>query len=540
MIRIILIIAGLLSLFSVQTALACGGFFCQFLPVNQAGEQILFRQESDQITTMVRILYTGEAENFGWVLPVPGTPELSIGSDTTFIELEQLTRPRFILERTGEACPIAIDDSSGSVIGALEDNNENDSVTIEQTLTVGPFDAQIISSEDSQALALWLADNNFDLSDRGVELLQPYIDANMKFVVLNLQSDRDVGDIQPIILKYNSEQPVIPLRLTAVAAEDDMGILVWLLGESRAVPDNFLHVTPNYTRLNWYTGSNNAYVSYQNLITAAMDEAGGQGFATDYAGRFENLVDNLTSPQAFTDLLASLELVSAAEFVQALWTGVFDPAVSGAISSLLPLPDGQSANLYTDAVAIATQFTEQQLTNARSELEDIMQNQLIEPLQNAMDILDDDLYLTRLYTTLSADEMLTDPSFVFNSDLPNQALERNASLQANCTDRGTEWILTLGAGTGRDDVVVIDGRGQPPITVPNLDQGASWQIAQTSAQGSPDIKEETDFAVAKVGAFENSESDNGGSGAISWPLFALLALGLLRLLRPSLTSRSYR
>lgn len=141
---------------------------------------------------------------------------------------------------------------------------------------MGPFDAQIISGDDSQAVASWLAENNFDLTDRGAELLEPYVDANMKFVVLKLQSDRDVGNIQPIIMKYESEQPMIPLRLTAIAAEDDMGVLVWLLSDSRAVPENFLHVTPNYTQLNWYTGSRNAYVSYQSLITAAMDEAGGQ------------------------------------------------------------------------------------------------------------------------------------------------------------------------------------------------------------------------------------------------------------------------
>ena len=104
-------------------------------------------------------------------------------------------------------------------------------------------------------------------------------------------------------MNYESDQPMIPIRLTAVAALPDMGVLVWLLGSARAVPLNYLHVTPNYTRLNWYAGTTNAYASYQTLITAAMDEAGGQGFATDYAGRGLDLLGALPTVESLGDEL---------------------------------------------------------------------------------------------------------------------------------------------------------------------------------------------------------------------------------------------
>jgi hypothetical protein len=471
----------------------------------------------------VRILYTGEAEGFAWVLPVPATPELSIGSDTTFTELEFMTRPQFVLERTGEACPVESATTTNADSG-LGQPPTSGGVTIEETLNVGPFDAQIISSDDSAALATWLEENNFDLSERGIELLQPYIDDQMKFVVLKLQSNKTSGDIKPIILNYQNNKPQIPMRLTAVAAEDDMGILVWVLGESRAVPDNFLHVVPNYTKLNWYTGANNAYASYQDLITAAMNEAGGQGFATDMASPTENLTDTLTTADTFINLLASFENSSDAEFIQGIWSQSFNAIIFNSVIAALPLPNGQSSSVYTDVNALATQFTPEQLSDARNDRRLTIEEQLITPLQNSMDILDDDLYLTRLYTTLSADEMLTDPSFVFNSDMPDQAQTRNASLNASCSSGVTSWTLTLGEGTGRDDSLVINGKGDLPVTAQIAEQQASWQIAVTAESGEPQVTVERSFPVAKVNTLEKK-----GSGSLG--LLLLLLSGALIKLR---------
>ncbi len=508
-------------------SMACGGFFCQLLPIDQAGEQIVFRKEGNQITTMVRIQYAGEAENFGWVLPVPNTPELSLGSDLVFTQLDIATRPQFILERTGEACPRpqavnTAPDSDGD--GAFEGVG-NEAVVVEQRISIGPFDAQVISSDDPLAVASWLAENNFDLSDRGEELLTPYVDDGMKFVVLKLQNDSEVGDIQPIIMQYESELPMIPLRLTAIAAEEDMGILVWLLSDSRAVPENFLHVTPNYTRLNWYTGSRNAYASYQGLITDAMDEAGGQGFATDYAGRFENLSERLADPEDMENAMAALVGASNSEFLAGVRNNIFDSRIAAAYLELLPLPAGQSTNIYFDSLALATQYTVDELVSARAAIEALVQDEIIVPIQNAREVLVGGAYLTRLYTTLSPDEMLLDPVFVFNDDMPDQQLERHANLNMTCTDNGTEWTLTLGGGTGRNDQLVIDGRGQIPTSEPDVAQAFTWQIEKTSADGSPIVESENDFNVAKVGAFEN----RSGGGSAGWVL--LLISGLLLLVR---------
>ena len=81
----------------VPSASACGGFFCQTLPIDQAGEQIVFRQEGDQISAMVQIQYVGDAPDFGWVVPVPNVPTFALGNNQVFTQLELATRPQFNL-----------------------------------------------------------------------------------------------------------------------------------------------------------------------------------------------------------------------------------------------------------------------------------------------------------------------------------------------------------------------------------------------------------------------------------------------------------
>lgn len=509
--------------------LACGGFFCDFVPIDQAGEQIIFRQQDGETTAMIKIDYVGNAEDFGWVLPVPEAPLISLGSDITFTELELNTRPQFLLERVGQACQIAVpaNNSSVPVVFSSSASSSPSSVTIEQTLSVGPFDALVVSSDDPQALAQWLDENNLDLTDRGSELLAPYIQAKSKFVVLKLKNNANVGSIQPIILKYKSSTPVIPMTLTAVAAQDNMGVLVWLLGNGRGVPKNFKHVTPNYTRLNWFSSNRSAYASYQTLITQAMDEAGGQGFATDFAGLLPNLVEQLTTAQGWTARLAGLESASDAKFIAEIWD-TFDATAQQSVRAALPT---SNAFVYAQPLTMAEVFTQEQLAQARSQVFQDIDEQIITPLANAIDILDDDLYMTRLYTTLSADEMTVNPEFTFNTAMEGQSLTRNATLTASCTDGQSEWTLKLGKGTGRDDELVIEGWQPVPFRAVATEQQASWRVEKTSATANPVLLAENKFQVLSLGEkpveLEVEDPSKKKGGSLNLLMLWVLSLGLL-------------
>ena len=393
---------------------ACGGFFCQLTPINQASEQIVFRKDGNQITAMIQIQFAGNAEDFSWVVPVPALPDdILLGSNQTFTDLEIATRPQFNLERRGQGCfsqdvfasPVALENSADA-------SAESGGVVVEDVRNVGGYEVTTISGDNADSISQWLMDNNYDLTANGEALLAPYVEAGMKFVAAKLQQDRGTGSIQPLILKYQSDKPVVPIRLTAVAAVEDMGVLVWLLGDARAVPDNYLHVTPNYTRLDWFNGTQNAYGSYQQLITDAMNEAGGQGFATDYAGRFENLEDALSSASDLEEQLSRLDDSPDPEYLSIV-QGIFasDGVVIDVISNALPLPDGESLFSYREQQFLVTNYTAAELSAARSLVDAAIRSEVIAPVQTSVDVLGGNRYMTRLFTTLSADCLLyTSPS----------------------------------------------------------------------------------------------------------------------------------
>lgn len=493
-----------------RLASACGGFFCQSVPINQAGEQIIFRRDGNMVTAVILIQYAGAAEDFSWVLPVPGIPEISVGNDQVFSELELATRPQFNLEIVGSDCPVDFD-FFGDVSLAADPGVQlapeaADSVTILEELVVGPFDIVVVTSDDAEALATWLADNDYDLSDRGEELIAPYVAEGMNFVAMRLRQDQGVGDLQPLIVEYMSPQPMIPIRLTAVAADPDMGVLVWLLGESRAVPTNYLAVEVNYTRLNWYSGTTSAYVSYQGLVTAAMDEAGGQGFATDYAGTdIDSFVSQLTSSQVLRDELTRLAALSTNDFYRDIAFNFFfgQSKILDIQRRRLPLPEGQDEFIYSVPELLADVFGDEMLTTVKGLiLGDLLDSEVI-PLEETLTIFDNVRYMTRLFTTLSPEDMTLDPVFDFNPDLGDQALVRNAKITLECLNDQTHWQLELGSGTGRDGEVVIEGFGESPVFgfsgPPTIDQPAVATTARVSSVGLPQLVTENDLGMATVG-----------------------------------------
>lgn len=541
--RIAVAALGLVGIMATPPLLACGGFFCQAIPINQAGEQIIFRQDGNIVTAVVLIQYQGNAADFSWVVPVPGIPELSTGSDLVFAPLEFATRPRFNLERIGEPC---IDPNRGGISGPFaisetaDGAGEDDGVEVLETLVVGPFDIEIVASDDAEALAAWLEENNYDLSDRGRDLIAPYVDEGMNFVALKLRQDQGVGDLQPLIMRYESQQPMIPIRLTAVAALPDMGVIVWLLGESRAVPLNYLHVTPNYTRLNWYFGPFAAFASYQGLITAAMNEAGGQGFATDYAGRDLDVLSQLPTAVSLGDELLRLTAITDdATFVASLAGGfVFSQTkVLEILRRHLPLPEGESEFIYQFPELLTDLFADD-LTTARAAIVTELNDDVIAPLSETLAVFDGDPYMTRLFTTLSADEMTLDPAFSFNPDLPDQGLDRNAILESSCSGGASRWTLTLGEGTGRDGEVVIDGFGSPPIfTPPIIDQDSIWRTEWVTASGPAEVVTQKQFPLAQIIGDDADPIDVNlcgtsiaqcGAGILGVLMFTMLGLRSMR------------
>ncbi len=528
-----------------NSALACGGFFCsQSAPVFQAAERIIFAQDGEHVTQIVEVLYEGPSEKFSWVLPVPGIPVPDVSSKQVFDRLDAATAPRYILERDYSCFNYNYWYAGGDVGLTTGSPTAEESspppVTVLDAGSVGPFDYETISinvDDDPAAVAVeWLQDNGYDVTETTGDLLGPYLANGLNLIAFRLQKGQSSGAIRPIVLEYEAEKMAIPIRPTSVAANNDMPVLVWTLGAHRAVPTNYYGLEINELLIDWFNPSS----SYEAVVTAAANESGGQGFVTELAtdaGQFADMVaptetdiDNVFAANGnLEDTLSSIVrqlgtwdgfLESASTHI-ALRDGVTIEEFVGCSycyfhpenydeETLDSLGLGGAANvgqpIGEDDPVFDTDLTA---------LEASLRETVIQPLLDAGDLLTAHDTITRLYTTMSADEMTVDPTFEFNPDLEDVENQHTAVQEWNDPDScsSEEWTITLEDGTR------VYGEGTVwPHALGDTDLKANARILQFSVNGAPavvtDLQEDNmnEHMDTPAGAPPTTASETAGSG----------------------------
>ncbi len=270
--------------FTFSNALACGGLFCQNIPVDQSAERIIFNMNGDgTITAMVNINYTGNAPDFAWVVPVPTPPDLDVGDMATIMELDQLTQPQYVAPPND--CPIAFMPAMSA------DSARGSGVTVFSQGSVGPYNYAVIGGDDATELVAWLKENQYRVLDAFIPMMQPYASEGMVFLAMKLQPEKNVQDIAPVKMTYKSTKPMIPLRLTAVAANPNMGVLTWIFASSQMESENYkkLTIKDDAIVFQMFGGHN-----YLQLVADENRKVNGHGFVTEYAAPTKNL--NATDP----------------------------------------------------------------------------------------------------------------------------------------------------------------------------------------------------------------------------------------------------
>ncbi len=443
--------AALLTASLGSDAVACGGTFCDQGPsqqvetVDQAGENVVFVYGEAVIEAHVQIRYEGDPNEMAWIIPMPSEPEVEVGSQALFDALLSSTAPSFGVRTTfvcdgqsdtsSSGCGTAMDADSAGSAGPTED-----SAAVNEPIgqTVGAFEVSFLSGESTASVMTWLQENNFSTPENTSELIEQYVNQGSVLVAIRMRPDAGLDEIHPLVLRYEGDTPLIPIRLTAVAATEDMRVRTFFLGERRVVPKNYKHVELNLARLDWF----NPRTSYPTLVAEAVDDeaAEGRGFVSEYAGSTEivkgdpnyaQIFDERWDAEAFLDI-AGEDILDEMERQGLLTCGPSNCVAQSDLVANLLAPyanDGQGPLVICNNCATPQlDFSEWDPETFAAQFEE----RIIEPGRHAKQLLDDHPYLTRLYSHISPDEMTVDPAFHQARGMADVGTERWLEQSVNC------------------------------------------------------------------------------------------------------------
>lgn len=499
------LISCVAALLAAPEAEACGCFAppAPTVPVVQAGERILFAVKNGQVTAHVQVVYDGaNASEFGWLLPMPAVPTLELGTDELFVQLTSTTQPRYRLDTTFDSNCFAASGGTGggAAFGSagggtassfLDAGSAGPPVLVVQD-SVGPYDYAVLRADSKADMLDWLRTNRFFVPAGTEGAVDPYIRPGGYFLALKLRAGNTTGDLQPVVLRYQSDVGSIPITLTGVGATPNMGVQVWMLGPGRAIPRNYHHTVLNDARIDWQSAGSN----YNDVVIAAVGEAPGRhSFVTEYAGPSVVMRNVLAPPQRFgtkADLAASptpeafIDSLFANRYLAPTFTqGLALPGPLKAILlKYLPKPANVSADTFFQSYRFFKELAPPPNFQPQAMADEIWER-VVKPVQDAQALFDDNPVLTRLYTTISPRDMNKDPAFSFNPSLPGVSNVHRATMHVSCRSSGSETSALL---TTEQGFVIPFSRGrftQPDVDVRTLP--SSLRIEVLREEGGPEV-----------------------------------------------------
>lgn len=367
-----LVTLGLIA--QAELALACGG--CVYpggdgekQTVVQNAERVLFLRDNKtkKSTVWIEVNYSGAAKDFGWVVPVPKLPVVGVGSRSVFDVLD--ARMGFRIASRMDAAENCRDPYAGCVQGqraypmeagafaadasapsadakASDTGASGASIEILAHGSTGPYNYVVIKGNEASKLYDWLTQNGYTMPEEAKPIIETHVKKGDLFLAIKLQNGQGINAIRPVTLQMDDAEPCVPLRLTSIAAADDMAVTVTVVGDSRAVVKNHLDVQLNPLRMTlqqvgYYNYGNRGggvpdyYKSYypcpvgapkdalcqlpQNyaqVMAAAIDEAGGHAFVTESSlqGSAIGSIAPIAAEQ-LTGLKKAVTLLNFAEFL---------------------------------------------------------------------------------------------------------------------------------------------------------------------------------------------------------------------------------
>lgn len=240
----LILIFIVLAFYLAPVSLADGGFFFPLYRDMYEPNQLAMIVFDDMVEKIIfQIDYEGDAEDFAWVVPVPGYPKLFSVEDDIFYELHKLTQP-----------PPPSNFGCGWGAGVPTSGLEDEGVHVWEENQVGIYHTTTLSASDPNSLVDWLNDNGYAFPIEGQEMLDYYVQQNWFFVAMKIQheetmnsSENYTGAIQPIGIMFFSDDMIYPLKISTLSTSfGGTEVLIYAFSDERVT---FPEATEEYNKI---------------------------------------------------------------------------------------------------------------------------------------------------------------------------------------------------------------------------------------------------------------------------------------------------
>ncbi|MGW0391325.1 DUF2330 domain-containing protein [Streptomyces sp. NPDC003042] len=239
-----LLVTQLGSLISPAYACGCGAMVPDGksrIAVHRETSVVHWDGRTEEI--LMRFSVSGDARRAAWIMPVPGRATVELGDSYVFTQLSRLIEPEerersYFWPRDGD-WPFSSRDGAGAGAGAAPSAPRAPSVGVVGRERLGDFDVARLTATDPDALGDWLKSNGFELPDRLNAELRPYVDQKWEYVAVRLAPDQEgttlSGDLDPLRIRFDSDRPVYPMRLSRLA-RSPQSLGLYILADHRMEP----------------------------------------------------------------------------------------------------------------------------------------------------------------------------------------------------------------------------------------------------------------------------------------------------------------
>ena len=234
----------LLAMISHEASAFCGFYVSKADGTlkNKTSQVIIVHDGDRSVVTMYND-FKGNTKDFAMVVPVPVVlkkSDIKVVDQSLFNTLNDYSKPRLVEYYDENPCMMreyeAMDKAAPSslnevVVTGLGTRAKKLGVTIEAKYIVGEYDILILSAKESSGLRTWLTENGYKIPDGANEVLQPYINSNLKFFVVKVNEEEKKklpgNFLRPIQISYNSPKFMLPIRLGMANSDGDQDMIVY-------------------------------------------------------------------------------------------------------------------------------------------------------------------------------------------------------------------------------------------------------------------------------------------------------------------------